>query len=167
MSDVSKYSIEYRVLSSVWWRESDQSRHAMKLIHDKLREKYGIEPPRGKIIKMWAEKLFQTGSVLDLPRSGRSLSRENKVEVVKEEIEKDPVTSVRQVSTATSIPQSTVHRIMKVDLELQCWKPVSVQFLTQSDHQSRVQCCQEILQKYSRNLFSNLIFSDECAAPCI
>lgn len=140
MSDVSKYSIEYRVLSSVWWRESDQSRHAMKLIHDKLREKYGIEPPRGKIIKMWPEKLFQTGSVLDLPRSaGRSLSRENKVEVVKEEIEKDPVTSVRQVSTATSIPQtSTVHRIMKVDLELQCWKPVSVQFLTQSDHQSTV-----------------------------
>ena len=90
MSDVSKYSIEYRVLSSVWWKESDQSRNVMKFIHDKLREKYGMEPPRGKIIKMWAEKLFQTGSVLDLPRSGRSLSRENKVEVVKEEIENKP-----------------------------------------------------------------------------
>ena len=72
-------------VSSVWWRESDQSRHAMKLIHDKLREKYGIEPTGATIIKMYW--IFQKVT-------RRSRSRENKVEVVKEEIEKDPVTSV-------------------------------------------------------------------------
>ncbi len=31
----------------------------MKSVCDKLREKYGIDPPEGKIIKMWAEKLFK------------------------------------------------------------------------------------------------------------
>lgn len=163
MSDVSEYTIEYRVFSSVWWKESNQSRNDMKNVRDKLREKYGTEPPEGKIIKMWAEKLFQTGSVLDQPRSGRPASRENQVEVVKEVLEKNPITSIRQVSSSTSTSKSTVHRIMTEDLQLKCWQPVPVQFLTVSDHQLRVKCCEEILQKYSRKLFSNLLFTDECA----
>jgi len=137
MSDVSKYTIEFRVLSSAWWFESDNLKMAMKSIRKKLKEKYSIDPPNGKYIKSWSEKLFQTGSVLDLPRSGRPEVSENRVEKIEEEIQEEAKTSVRRLSNETGIPKTSVHRILKETMLFKCWKSVRVQFLSEADHKSR------------------------------
>ena len=51
---------------------SDQTRHAMKLVRDRLRVKYDIEPPEHHVIKSWSNKLLESGSLFDRPRTGRS-----------------------------------------------------------------------------------------------
>jgi hypothetical protein len=59
--------------------------------------------------------------------------------------------------------RTTLWRLLK-DQGYQSWKPVKVQFLSDEDHENRVNCCQHILQKYENSRRSdNLFFSDECA----
>lgn len=163
-SDISDYSIEFRIFAAAWWQESDQSRHAMKLVRDKLRDRYDEEPPEARVIKQWASKLFETGSICDRQRSGRPNERGDAIEYVRREIAENPKTSVRRLSAELDIKRSTIHNILRDDLKLKPFKPTKVQFLTLDDHQSRVECCQSILMKYrSKKQKASLFFSDECA----
>ena len=52
----------------------------MKLVRDKLRVRYDIEPPKQRTIKAWSNKLLETGSLFDKPRSGRTENAINDVE---------------------------------------------------------------------------------------
>ena len=71
MIDTSDYTVEYRVCAASFFIGSDQTRHARKLVRDRLRVLYDIEPPEHRIIKAWSNKLLETGSLFDRPRSGR------------------------------------------------------------------------------------------------
>ena len=79
------------------------------MVRDKLREKFGVEPPDGRIIKSWSEKLFETRSLLDRPRSGRPETRNMATELVETKLEKNPTKSLRHLSQEIGIPKSTVH----------------------------------------------------------
>ena len=71
MIDSSDYTVEYRVHAASFFIASEQTRHAMKLVRDRLRVQYDIEPPEHRIIKAWSTKLLTSGSLFDRPRSGR------------------------------------------------------------------------------------------------
>ena len=71
MIDSSDYTVEYRVHAASFFLACEQTRHAMKLVRDRLRVQYGIEPPEHRIIKAWSTKLLETGSLFDRPRGGR------------------------------------------------------------------------------------------------
>ena len=75
MVDTSDYTIEYKVHAASFYIASDQTRHAMKLVRDRLRAKY-IDPTEHHVIKAWSNKLLETGSLFDRPRSGRPTERE-------------------------------------------------------------------------------------------
>ena len=75
MIDTSDYTVEYRVRAASFFIASDQTRHAVKLVRDKLRVQFDIEPPEHRIIKAWSNKLLETGSLFDKPRSGRPTER--------------------------------------------------------------------------------------------
>ena len=75
MIDSSDYTVEYRVHAASFFIASEQTRHAMKLVRDRLRVQYDIEPPEHCIIKAWRNKLLETGSLFDIPRSGRPTER--------------------------------------------------------------------------------------------
>ena len=45
MVDTSDYTVEYRVCAASCYIVSDQTRHAIKHVRDRLRAKYDIEPP--------------------------------------------------------------------------------------------------------------------------
>ncbi len=47
-------------------------------------------PPSRPTLKKWEKKAFLTGSVLDLPRTGRSATRLVHAERVKEPVEQSP-----------------------------------------------------------------------------
>ena len=51
MVDTSDYMVEYRVHTASFYIASDQTRHAMKLVRDRLCAKYDIEPPEHCTIK--------------------------------------------------------------------------------------------------------------------
>ena len=71
MVDTSDYMVEYGVHATSFYIASDQTRHTMKLVRDRLHVKYDIEPKEYRIIKAWTNKLREIGSLLDRPRSGR------------------------------------------------------------------------------------------------
>ena len=72
MVDTSDFTVEYRFHAASFYIASDQTKHAMKLVGDRLHVKYDIEPPEHRIIKDWSSKLLETGSLFDRPdESGR------------------------------------------------------------------------------------------------
>ena len=75
MIDSSDYTVEYRVHAASFFIASEQTRHAMKLVRDRLHEQYDVEPPEHRIIKAWSTKLLKSGSLFDRPRSGRPTER--------------------------------------------------------------------------------------------
>ena len=148
MIDSSPYTIAFRIQAAAWFYESDRSAKAMRDVKAKLKATYDSEPPHGRIIAQWMEKLFATGSLFDKPRSGRPSNGEDVVRNVENSVAALPRLSTRKRAQELDLPRSTVQRILKEDLHMRPWKPCQVQFLTHEDHENRVQCCQAILRKY-------------------
>jgi hypothetical protein len=72
------------------------------------------------------EKLFETGSLLDKPRSCHPTERVDFVDDVDKSIEDNFLSSTRKRSAEMDIPRTTLRRILKDDLELRPWKPCQV-----------------------------------------
>lgn len=163
-SDVSVYTIEYRLLAAVWWYDSNQDRSAMINVRKKLRDRFDTEPPEHRVIKEWSKKLFETGTIMDKPRCGRPNERGQNIDNIRDIITNNPRTSTRRLSEEVNVPRTTVRRVLKTDLHLRPFKPTKVQYLYPHDLLTRVHCCQLILQKYDNNrLRDKIFFSDECA----
>ena len=113
MVDTSDYTVEYRVHAALFYIASDQTRLAMKLVRDKLRVKYDIEPPEYRIIKAWSNKLRETGSLFDRQRSGSPTEWEDAIDDVVKGVNDDSKSSVRRLSNEPDIPKSTMHFISK------------------------------------------------------
>ena len=163
MADQSPYTMEYRILAAVWYYESDHSISAVRILKAKLREKYDVEPPDARVIKGWSDKLFTTGSIKDKPHPGRPNERGDHAEMVTASITADTCTGTRRRSEELGISRSTMLRVMK-ELGYRSWKATKVQFLSPEDHEVRVACCQEIVNKYDNvRRRDHIFFSDECA----
>ena len=75
MIDSSDYTVEYGVHAASFFIASELTKHGMKLVRDRLRVPYDIEPPEHRIIKVWSTKLLETSSLFDRQRSGRPTER--------------------------------------------------------------------------------------------
>ena len=147
MPDVSDYTIEFRVFAATRWRETDGSNAAMRQVKDKLRDRYNVEPPRGSVIKSWSEKLFATGSICDKRRSGRPGPDGDTVERVEQSLIDTPQLSTRIRSSQLDVRRNSLMRIQK-NLGYKPFKLTKVQYLSFEDHLSRVELCQQILNRY-------------------
>ena len=76
MADTIDYTVEHRVHAASFFIASDQTRHVMKLVRDKLRVECNIEPPEHCVIKAVSNKLQETGSLFDRLRSGTPTERD-------------------------------------------------------------------------------------------
>ena len=139
MSDISEYSFEYRILAACWYHECDKGVSAIRALKAKLREKFSGEPPDTRYIAKWEDKLFTTGSILDQARCGRPNERGDHHKDIEQSVEHNPRLSVRLRSQMLEIPQTSLYRSMTDDLGYRNWKPTKVQFLSEADHQSRVE----------------------------
>lgn len=80
---------------------------------DVWKQKFGFEPPSRKTVAAINKKFNETGSVLDMKKTGRpksSRAPEN-VRLVEEAIRKDPTKSLRALSQDLDINRATIHRI--------------------------------------------------------
>ena len=75
MTDQSHYTIEYRIIAASWYHECDKSIADIRRLKGNLKERFDGKTPRTSVIAAWEEKLFQTGSILDLKHTGRPNER--------------------------------------------------------------------------------------------
>jgi inhibitor of nuclear factor kappa-B kinase subunit alpha len=110
-------------------------------------------------------KFEETGSVKDAQKSGRpktSRSDEN-VSTLQELMQDSPENSIRRTSSETGISKSSVHNIIRKDLELYPYKIQIMQSLNITDQVERLSFCNwasDVIDTYA-DAFNDVWFSDE------
>jgi hypothetical protein len=112
-------------------------------------------------------KFLETGSVADLPRSGRpstSVSDENAIKVEALLASSDDFFSVDGIAELLDISHGSAHTLLRKKLHYIPYKIQYYQKLFDEDYQSRVLACESILEKASEinGFYDRLITSDEC-----
>lgn len=120
------------------------------------------EPISQSAVSKIERKFRETGSVKDVPKSGRKQTSEDKKLDVLLTFQENPHTSSRQVGLDNNMDHTTVLKILKKEK----WHPYKVhlvQELLEDDFDRRVEFCENIMEKCNRDpLFvKNIIFSDE------
>lgn len=136
---------------------------SVTLVERQLR-KEGVYPiPTKKHMRTIYHKFKETGSVHDLPRSGRPSIPEEKVEEIKEIFSSNPSTSLKRAYASTGIPCSSVHKILHEKLNMMPYKMSHLQQLFDSDRAARTVMCTELLNSVSNDesFLSKICFSDE------
>ncbi|GBM09711.1 hypothetical protein AVEN_186415-1 [Araneus ventricosus] len=87
-------SIEQKVQCMLWFHGTKSPINVQRA----FRRCYGRYPSGTKSIKRWFEKIKETGSVTDLPRSGRPSVSEATVGLVRQSFQRSPTKSTRQAS---------------------------------------------------------------------
>jgi hypothetical protein len=120
--------------------------------------------PDPKTIKHLYERFQQTGSVADLPRSGRpsTSATPERLEEVQFLIEQNPRTSVSAGAAALDIPRSSYHALLK-KLDLHPYRPQRVPQLLDDDWDRRTEFCDTMLIRFHENptLLDHILWSDE------
>ena len=108
-------------------------------------------------------KFCSTGTVLDLPRSGRpKISTEESTDQIEQILEEEPRSTLTQISAATGVSRSTIQRRIKSELGLKPYKIQILQELCDDDYDMRVELAQTLIPMLQDPALQNLIFfSDE------
>lgn len=69
--------------------------------------------------------------------------------------------TVRQIARESGIHRSSVHRIVKKELQLKCLKKTNAQELTAANKQARMTRARQLLDKYPRHMVNFIVFTDE------
>lgn len=158
------FSVEERLVASVWVHERPHNRKTMEEIMSDFAVRFGKPSPSRQTLIAWEKKVFATGSVLDAPRSGRPITRVETCAAVEASVARSPMKSTRKRSSELGIPRTTMQDHMRKDLDMKCFRPQSVNELTDNDMDLRVQACQVMLRRFRRHRDrKNVMFSDECA----
>lgn len=126
--------------------------------------RFNSSPPTIETIKGVFERFKETGSVADLPRSGRpptSTTSEN-LEQAQLLITTDPTTSVSRGAEAMEIPRTSYHRLL-VQLDLKPYRPQHVPQLSDCDFDRRAEFSSMMLEKLTADprLIDHILWTDE------
>nr|XP_032808374.1 uncharacterized protein LOC116941401 [Petromyzon marinus] len=116
--DTSAYSVEERLVASVWVHERRHTGDTLAGLRTRFVARFGREaaPTKASLLK-WERKTFATGSVRDLPRCGRASTRRATCAAVAESVRRYPGKSTRQRSAELGVPRSTMKDHIKKDLQ--------------------------------------------------
>lgn len=122
------------------------------------------DAPTHQTIRNIIERFCSTGSVADLPRSGRPGVSSETISTIKSAVEEHHGrVSISTLSESTDIPHSTVHKILKSHLLLYPYRLHILQHLNDNDLQSRKVFCQKLLNTLSSDssFTSKVLWTDE------
>lgn len=136
---------------------------SVSMVQTALKAEKVKEIPTPKTIRSIYKKFCETGSVDELPRSGRpKIYEENEVSEVKALIEENPKSTLSEISSISGASRSTVFNILHSDLSLKSYKIEIHQKLFEEDFDRRVQTAQDLLPYLNDPSFNKFIFfSDE------
>ena len=110
------------------------------------------------------QRFRETGSVQDLPRSGRPVTATSAEGVASVEfvVSNRPDTSIRRGSTETGISRSSYHRALE-QLNLKSYRPQFVVDLSDDDCDRRAQSAAVCLERFEQDehMLDKIIWSDE------
>ena len=118
MDDTSNYSIEVRLVASVWVHERQHTGQTMSQVIAEFRERFNKGPPRRATLLDWEKRAFALGSVKDRSRSGRKTTRLETCAAVAASIERSPMKSIGKRSSEVGVPRSKMQDHMKKDLNV-------------------------------------------------
>jgi len=137
MADTSSYSIEERLVASVWVHERQHTGQTMSQVMAVFRERFNKAPPQRATLLDWEKRAFALGSVKDRPRSGRKTTRLETCAAVIASIELTPMKTTRKRSSEPGVPRSTMRDHMKKDLNVRPYRPSFVNELSDGDMDRR------------------------------
>ena len=119
-------------------------------------------------------KIDRSGSVdrvsgTGRPRTARAIGNVTVIEEMALSQEDKPRThrTVWQIARESGIPRSSVHRIIKTDLQLKCLKKSNAQALTSANKQARMTRALQLMQKYPKAMVNFIFFTDEMGSPLL
>lgn len=118
MCDQSPYSIEERLIASVWMHERVLNHQKIPEIRRNFQERFGKSAPTPRVLREWEKKVFELGSVLDASRCGRPATSVEHIAAVEESLLRFPTKSVRKRSAELQIPRSTLRKVIKTELQI-------------------------------------------------
>ena len=140
-----------------------QARHRRKFIFNNFPHKFQIT--------RWVKKFKDTGTLMKSTKKGQKSTSGRKltarppesVDAVRNRVVRNPKKSLRKRSQELSLSRSSVHRILKNDLQLYPYRIQIKQTPTQNDMAKRVQISQwfESKTEENPNFLQNVWFSDE------
>ena len=161
-SQFQMYSIEEQVNCCAWAITFENLAESQR----RFTEKYNRAAPSRSQINFWKLKLIETGSLVkNRPRSGRPLTatgEENK-QIIQEQLNENPHTSIRRLSNENDIPSTSVFRCVK-KLGMKPYKPSCCQILSDGDNDRRLQFSEIMIHRFQADpaWLRKLVFSDEC-----
>ena len=125
---------------------------------------FATSPPKFTTIKAVFERFQQTGSVEDLPRSGRpaTSTTPERLEQVQKLVAADPSTSVSRGAAALDLPRTSYHRLL-VKLDLKPYRPQHVPMLSDCDFDRREEFSKTIVERFDADphLIDHIMWTDE------
>jgi len=108
MVDTSSYSLEERLVASVWVHERQHTGHTMSQMMAAFRERFNKALPRRAKLLDWEKRAFALVSVKDRPRSGRKTARLETSALFAASIERSTMKSTRKRLSEFGVPRSAV-----------------------------------------------------------
>lgn len=138
---------------------------AARMFRDYLQRRGGRQPetyPDHRAI-LRVHRAYEEGrNPANTNRSRTIRADPGRIDIVLEEVARDPSTSTRAISRRTGIPHVSVHRILRVE-RIHPYHIRKVQDLLPTDYQRRVDFCQEMLRRDAEdtNFFDKILWTDE------
>ena len=126
---------------------------------DEFVKKYASPAPPRTTISTWKQKLLETGSLMDRPRSGRPSLDENSRTAVTEYATENSNCSQREISRNMGISLGSVNRSLRT-AGIKPYKYTFVQELAEDDPERRLEFCNWISSR-SERWCRRIVFSDE------
>lgn len=109
------------------------------------------------------QRLRETGSIQDRPRSGRPRSARTKEQVarVRSKIWRNPARSAGTLAKEERTSRSSMQGLLKEELHLKPYKKRKRHGLTDNQRRERVKRSKLLLKRYGGESLENIVFSDE------
>lgn len=130
---------------------------SVTLVRRAWKRKFQSSPPTPKTITRVYQKFVSTGSVSDLPKSGREAD-EDIARGIEQHFNENPSQSTRKAAQIFNVSHTTVRRALKA-ARMKAYKIHPTQALSEDDFCDRLEMCSELLELFGNN--EDICFSDE------
>ncbi|KAI6656176.1 hypothetical protein LOD99_1509 [Oopsacas minuta] len=122
-----------------------------------------IPANRRKFVYRTIRRYNETGEVCDKARSGRppSVTTPALQKLVRERIRRNPRRSMRKMAQELKVSESSVRKIVKVNLGMRSFRRKKVHFLSEQVKVKRLQRCKGQLRRHVNHDIKKIAFSDE------
>lgn len=109
------------------------------------------------------QRLRETGSIKDRPRSGRprSIRVPARIKRIREKFRRNPQRSVRELAREEAVPRESMRELVNCDLGFRPYRKRKVAGLTQKQKEKRKARCKILKKRHAGLSLKKIIFSDE------